>query len=83
MPWTVGWRAQHFGRTKLGVAGFAAATLAAVAVLYIGLLGLAFNGYMEDAGTGAAHTLGTAIPVIAGAVIALGALFYASGTQKR
>jgi len=83
VPWTVGWRARHFGRNGAWVAGLAVATFAAVVLLYIGLLYLAYNGYQEDYGTPRSHTLGTAIPLMAGAVIALGALFYVSGSEKR
>jgi hypothetical protein len=83
IPWTVGWRAQHFGKGKPAAAGLAVASLGAVVVLYIGLLYLVFNGYQEDAGTGQAHTLGIAIPVIAAAVLALAALFYVSGRENR
>jgi hypothetical protein len=83
VPWTVGWRARHFGRNDLWVAGLAVATLAAVILLYFGLLSLAYNGYQEDFGSPPSHTLRLAIPVIAAAVLALAALFYVSGSKKR
>jgi hypothetical protein len=77
----IGVRARRHGRRVVAVGGLALLAAAGTAVCGVGLVVLAFNGYLVDSSSPPAQTLGIAIPILVVAAVMLLGAWLGSGRR--